>query len=153
MASAGGNTFVVIDDLLCFFGSVSQVAWSAIINPTLQNHYLYIYEPRTRVYLTDVGGYVCSEDGSKILCDSTGEKITADMIVDGQVVYVSQVRPTLDTYTGKRYQLVSRSAPQHTLIDGTAYNITGGKCLVGGTAYSIIGGKTLIGGTAYDISV
>lgn len=39
-----------------------------------------------------------------------------------------------------------------TLIDGTAYEITGGKTLVGGTAYGISGGKTLVGGTAYDIS-
>ena len=39
-----------------------------------------------------------------------------------------------------------------TLINGTAYEITGGKTLIDGTAYSIAGGKTLIGGTGYDIS-
>lgn len=38
-----------------------------------------------------------------------------------------------------------------TLIDGTAYKITGGRDLVGGTGYGIKSGKTLIGGTAYDI--
>lgn len=38
-----------------------------------------------------------------------------------------------------------------TLIDGTAYKITGGWDLVGGTGYGIKSGKTLIGGTAYDI--
>lgn len=39
-----------------------------------------------------------------------------------------------------------------TKINGTAYGITGGKCLVGGTAYAIKKGRTLIGGTGYDIS-
>lgn len=39
-----------------------------------------------------------------------------------------------------------------TLIDGTAYEITGGKTLIDGTAYSIKGGRTLIDGTGYDIS-
>lgn len=38
-----------------------------------------------------------------------------------------------------------------TLIDGTAYSISGGKALVDGTAYSIKNGKTLVGGTAYGI--
>lgn len=38
-----------------------------------------------------------------------------------------------------------------TLIDGTAYEISGGKALVNGTAYSIKNGKTLVGGTAYEI--
>ena len=39
-----------------------------------------------------------------------------------------------------------------TRINGTAYGVTGGKCLVGGTAYSIQGGKTLVNGTGYDIA-
>ena len=38
-----------------------------------------------------------------------------------------------------------------TLINGTAYEIAGGKTLVGGTAYSIDKGKTLVGGTAYEV--
>ena len=38
-----------------------------------------------------------------------------------------------------------------TLIDGTAYEIDGGKTLIGGTAYSIDKGKTLVGGTAYEV--
>lgn len=37
------------------------------------------------------------------------------------------------------------------LIDGTAYEISGGKTLIGGTAYSIKNGKTLVNGTAYEI--
>lgn len=37
------------------------------------------------------------------------------------------------------------------LIDGTAYEISGGKTLVDGTAYSIKNGKTLVGGTAYEV--
>lgn len=39
-----------------------------------------------------------------------------------------------------------------TLINGTSYDISGGKTLIGGTAYKITGGRTLIGGTAYAIS-
>ena len=39
-----------------------------------------------------------------------------------------------------------------TRINGTAYGITGGKCLVNGTAYSIKKGRTLVSGTGYDIS-
>ena len=39
-----------------------------------------------------------------------------------------------------------------TLVGGTAYGISGGKCLIGGTAYSIKKGRTLVGGTGYDIS-
>ena len=38
-----------------------------------------------------------------------------------------------------------------TLIDGTAYNIKGGRDLIGGTGYSKKNGKVLIYGTAYDI--
>lgn len=38
-----------------------------------------------------------------------------------------------------------------TLVNGTSYEISGGKTLVGGTTYSISGGKTLVGGTAYGI--
>ena len=40
----------------------------------------------------------------------------------------------------------------NTRIGGTAYEITGGRCLVGGTGYDISAGRTLIGGTGYDIT-
>lgn len=39
-----------------------------------------------------------------------------------------------------------------TLVNGTAFEISGGKTLVNGTAYSIKNGKTLVGGTAYEVS-
>lgn len=39
-----------------------------------------------------------------------------------------------------------------TMINGTAYDVTGGKTMVGSTVYSIKSGKTLIDGTEYDIS-
>lgn len=39
-----------------------------------------------------------------------------------------------------------------TLVNGTAYEVTGGKCMVDGTVYSIKKGRTLIGGTGYDIT-
>lgn len=38
------------------------------------------------------------------------------------------------------------------LVNGTAYEVKGGKCLVNGTSYSIKKGRTLIGGTGYDIT-
>ena len=39
-----------------------------------------------------------------------------------------------------------------TLVNGTAYEVKGGKCLVNGTVYSIKKGRTLINGTGYDIT-
>ena len=39
-----------------------------------------------------------------------------------------------------------------TIVNGTVYEVNGGKCLVNGTAYSIKKGRTLIGGTGYDIT-
>ena len=44
-------------------------------------------------------------------------------------------------------------ATHKTLVNGTAYEVTGGKCLVNGTAYSIKKGRTLVGGTGYDITL
>lgn len=38
-----------------------------------------------------------------------------------------------------------------TLINGTAYEIDGGKTLVNGTAYEVDKGKTLVGGTMYGV--
>lgn len=38
-----------------------------------------------------------------------------------------------------------------TLIDGTAYNIKGGRDLIGGTGYAKKNGKAAINGTAYDV--
>lgn len=39
-----------------------------------------------------------------------------------------------------------------TLVNGTVYDVKGGKCLVNGTSYDIKKGRTLIGGTGYDIT-
>lgn len=39
-----------------------------------------------------------------------------------------------------------------TLINGTNYEVKGGKCLVNGTVYNILKGRTLIDGTGYDIT-
>ena len=39
-----------------------------------------------------------------------------------------------------------------TRIDGTAYEVKGGRTLIDGTGYSIKGGRTLVDGTGYDIS-
>lgn len=44
-------------------------------------------------------------------------------------------------------------ATHKTLVNGTVYEVKGGKCLVNGTAYSIKKGRTLIGGTGYDITL
>ena len=39
-----------------------------------------------------------------------------------------------------------------TLVNGTAYEISGGRTLVDGTGYGITGGRTLVNGTGYGIS-
>lgn len=39
-----------------------------------------------------------------------------------------------------------------SLINGTAYEVKGGKCRVNGTSYEIKKGRTLINGTGYDIT-
>lgn len=39
-----------------------------------------------------------------------------------------------------------------TRVNGTVYDMKGGKCLVNGVAYNIKKGRTLIGGTGYDIT-
>lgn len=43
-------------------------------------------------------------------------------------------------------------ATHKTIINGTVYEVKGGKCLVNGTSYDIKKGRTLIGGTGYDIT-
>lgn len=43
-------------------------------------------------------------------------------------------------------------ATHKALVNGTAYEVKGGKCLVNGTVYNILKGRTLIGGTGYDIT-
>lgn len=43
-------------------------------------------------------------------------------------------------------------ATHKTLVNGTVYEVKGGKCLVNGTVYSIKKGRTLIDGTGYDIN-
>lgn len=43
-------------------------------------------------------------------------------------------------------------ATHKALINGTIYEVTGGKCLVNGTVYNILKGRTLIDGTGYDIT-
>lgn len=43
-------------------------------------------------------------------------------------------------------------ATHKTLVNGTAYEVKGGKCMVNGTVYNILKGRTLIGGTGYDIT-
>lgn len=44
------------------------------------------------------------------------------------------------------------SATHKTLVNGTVYEVKGGKCLVNGTVYNIKKGRTLINGTGYDIN-
>lgn len=39
-----------------------------------------------------------------------------------------------------------------TLVNGTVYEVKGGKCMVDGTVYNILKGRTLIDGTGYDIT-
>lgn len=37
------------------------------------------------------------------------------------------------------------------MVDGTVYEVSGGKTMVDGTVYSINGGKTMVDGTVYDL--
>ena len=43
-------------------------------------------------------------------------------------------------------------ATHKTLVNGTVYEVKGGKCMVNGTVYNILKGRTLIDGTGYDIT-
>ncbi len=43
-------------------------------------------------------------------------------------------------------------ATHKTLVNGTVYEVKGGKCMVDGTVYNILKGRTLIDGTGYDIT-
>lgn len=43
-------------------------------------------------------------------------------------------------------------ATHKTLVNGTVYEVKGGKCMVNGTVYNILKGRTLIGGTGYDVA-
>lgn len=65
-----------------------------------------------------------------------------------------------DTVNGVFYQSAGSGAftagpekkgTHKTMVDGTAYEIKGGRTLVDGTAYDVKKGKTLVGGTAYEI--
>lgn len=42
---------------------------------------------------------------------------------------------------------------QKAMVDGTVYELSGGKTMVDGTAYTIHGGKTMVDGTVYEISM
>ena len=42
---------------------------------------------------------------------------------------------------------------QKAMVDGTVYELSGGKTMVDGTAYTINGGKTMVDGTIYEISM
>lgn len=57
--------------------------------------------------------------------------------------------------TAKEFVVVHHGKPSSiydTLVNGTVYEVKGGKCLVNGTVYSIKKGRTLINGTGYDIT-
>lgn len=46
----------------------------------------------------------------------------------------------------------STPATHKTLVNGTVYEVKGGKCMVNGTVYNILKGRTLIDGTVWDIT-
>lgn len=53
--------------------------------------------------------------------------------------------------TGSLTTKSGAAAAHKTLINGTAYEVKGGKCLVNGTVYNILKGRTLIAGTGYAV--
>ena len=54
--------------------------------------------------------------------------------------------------TGEFTSGPSVSGTHKALVNGTVYEVKGGKCMVDGTVYSIKKGRTLINGTGYDIT-
>lgn len=70
--------------------------------------------------------------------------------------YSYGIRPALilpqDMEVDSSGNVVMPIGTHKTLVNGTAYDVKGGKCLVNGTVYSIKKGRTLIGGTGYDIT-
>lgn len=54
--------------------------------------------------------------------------------------------------TGEFTSGPSVSGTHKALVNGTVYDVTGGKCLVNGTVYNILKGRTLIDGTGWDIT-
>lgn len=54
--------------------------------------------------------------------------------------------------TGSLTTKSGAAATHKTLVNGTVYEVKGGKCLVNGAVYNILKGRTLIGGTGYDIT-
>ena len=66
------------------------------------------------------------------------------------------IRPALvlppDMEVDSSGNVTTPPATHKTLVNGTVYEVKGGKCLVNGTVYSIKKGRTLIGGTGYDIT-
>lgn len=80
---------------------------------------------------------------------------------DGDYSYVNAsgsggIRPALvlppDMEVDSSGNVTTPPATHKTLVNGTVYEVKGGKCLVDGTSYDIKKGRTLIGGTRYDIT-
>lgn len=68
----------------------------------------------------------------------------------------SGIRPALmlpqDMEVDSSGNVTPPPATHKTLINGTVYEVKGGKCMVNGTVYNILKGRTLINGTGYDIT-
>ena len=75
----------------------------------------------------------------------------------GRASYSFGIRPALVLPTDMEVDSSGNVTPpppatHKTLVNGTVYEVQGGKCMVDGTAYSIKKGRTLISGTGYDIT-
>lgn len=106
------------------------------------------------------------EAGTTIECSVTTGTITlngATVATDKSYSFVPEAAVVnIDLYSSRSWPVTHTItittegklsiASHSTLIDGTAYEITGGKVMVGGTVYDIAGGKTLLGGTVYEIA-
>lgn len=72
------------------------------------------------------------------------------------VTMMRGIRPALvlpqDMEVDSSGNVVMPIGTHKTLVNGTIYEVKGGKCLVNGTGYDIKKGRTLIGGTGYDIT-
>lgn len=94
------------------------------------------YTDRTNyVWCVDSGG----GSGNSVASNSSGIRPALVLPPDMEVDSSGNVTPPTP-------------ATHKTLVNGTVYEVKGGKCMVGGTVYNILKGRTLIGGTGYDIT-
>lgn len=121
----GGDTST-LNKRIAYYNGVAHRWWSRSPNTGNTN----------RVFYVTVDGYSASRAASSSYGIRPALILPSDALVDDS----GNITPPIDLTAHK------------TLVNGTAYEVKGGKCLINGTVYSIKKGRTLIGGTGYDIT-